>query len=145
MGPLIHFFRREQGGTGTSSWRVLDYEDLASHTELVGADEIVAPEPSITIRFDYPLGESVTREFEAAEGFTRLAFAQCICQTYRTLYAEEEVGLPGEAPTTPRMPGVVATTGPHGIHSHGIEDLFIDHVFRKAPAVYELVMGFGTL
>ena len=138
MGPPIRFSRREAGKQ--VPWRVLDYEDLHCRASIVWPGEIVAPEARITIRFDYPLGEASERLFKADDpaGFTRLDFAQCICEGYRAIYAEEDEAFRDEAPTMPRILGVVHTTGPHGIHRYRIENLIVEGAFLRGPGVYEL-------
>lgn len=84
-------------------------------SKVAQANEKVIKQKIIRIRFDYPFGYSMTREYHSKNGFTRGGLVRRIRQAYKSFYWR---------PTR------------YGIWGHGIDDLSLDGLISLGNNLY---------
>jgi len=116
---------------------VLDYQEIeVGHLELCAANEKVTEKSAISILFNYPLSNPVTKKFQSQGGFTRREILRCIYEGYSEIYAAElDPGL------TEGTQNRAQSKGPYGIWGHYINDLVVEWVRQPKPGYFVLFVG----
>ncbi len=111
---------------------------------LIGKDEIVVPETSLTVIIDYPLSSNYKFDIISKSGFTRTQLINEISKHYYQLYNEEEKT--ASIKTVPRKERKIynrnQTNGTYRIWGHDIGDLVLDeiHVYKNSSGVVFLIL-----
>ncbi len=103
-------------------------QDLSIHIQSVlrgksgGAlpTDVLVPVKRLTVKFDYPLSNSVLVPYASYEGFALKDLIDRVCKTYQRLYWEDEETNTG----TERY----KTNGKYGIWGHNLNDLYIEGI-----------------
>lgn len=108
--------------------------------KIVKPDEIVAPEDTITILFDYPLSNAVELEFTNPGGFNRVQFCKAVHDGYTQIYQIED-GAVGDPGMIPGMLNRQSSDGPYGIWGHVMSDLYLESIESCGDGRYKLGIG----
>lgn len=104
-------------------------------------EEVVIDEPSITMRFSYPLSGDVFFDFDAPEeGFTRRELINAIRLAYHYIYEEETRTSSVEEMNMEPLANRNETNGSYGVCCHGIGDLVIDSVVNEGGIQYHPII-----
>jgi hypothetical protein len=131
VAPTISFDVRGEDNSGSSAPPLKDIPAFAKSNRSENYQitrswlEVIAPENSIKIEFDYPFDFLFTKTFKSptGKGFTRLDFAKCVYEGYKQIYA-----LPREKRVK-------------DFESHNMNSLYLEGARQKSPGVYVLYMG----
>lgn len=111
---------------------------------LIGKDEIVIPQTSLTIIIDYPLSTNYKFGLVSTGGFTRAQLITEISTHYYQIYEEEE--RTATVKTVPLNDRKIynrnRTNGKYGIWGHDIGDLVLDeiHVYKNGTGEMFLIL-----
>ena len=117
---------------------------------LLNRDELVIPEGTIWIEFNYPMNISHIFTFYSKGGFTRARIVKCICNQYEKIYEEEKETSTVEPMTfgkhfskTGNYKGPqfnrITTDGKYGIHTHCLRALCLVGIqYNDKEGIYTL-------
>jgi hypothetical protein len=97
-------------------------------SKLVGRDEVVISNTSITVIIDYPLTNEYKFKLTSKRGFTRAQLVEAISSEYYKLFAEEEATATIKTIPIDQRKKVAnrnQTNGKYGIWGHDIADLVL--------------------
>lgn len=103
----------------------------AEITRLINPDEIVIPQKSINIIFDYPLKNPATFTFTNPNGFSRKDLIQKISEKYNEIYKDEEATAKTKTIPEKERTGLInrnETDGKYGIWGHDLSDLALSGI-----------------
>lgn len=109
---------------------------------LIGKDEIVIPQTSLTIIIDYPLSTSYKFGLVSTGGFTRAQLITEISKHYYQIYDDEE--RTATVKTVPLNDRKIynrnRTNGKYGIWGHDIGDLVLDEIHVYKSRTWEIFL-----
>lgn len=76
-----------------------EYVRIADPTEdislLIGAEDPIVPEQEISIKYEYPLKETISFSHKNENGFSRADLARCVSDDYQKIYRDQPKKISG--------------------------------------------------